>query len=70
MTGSWGLGTAYRPITRLSFLLDARLFGWNALPWHAVNLALHALNAVLLAKLVGDCGAGRRDALLAGAVSR
>jgi hypothetical protein len=68
LTGSWGLGTAYRPITRLSFLLDARLFGWNALPWHAVNLALHALNATLLAKLVGESGASRRDALLAGAV--
>jgi hypothetical protein len=68
MTGSWGLGTAYRPITRLSLLLDARLFGWHALPWHAVNLVLHALNATLLTVLVGECGAGRRDALLAGAV--
>ena len=68
LTGNWGLGVAWRPITRLSFLLDARLFGWNAWPWHAVNLGLHALNAVLLAVLAGQAGAARRDALLAAAL--
>ncbi len=65
LTGDWGLGTAYRPITRLSFLVQAQLSGWNALPWHAVNLALHAMNAALLAVLAGQAGASRRDALLA-----
>jgi hypothetical protein len=47
-TGNWGLGTAYRPLTRLSFVVDARSFGWNDFPWHAENLALHALNAWLV----------------------
>jgi hypothetical protein len=68
VTGNWGLGTAYRPITRLSFLLDANLFGWTAWPWHAVNLMLHAVNAMLVAVLAGEAGATRRDALLAGAL--
>jgi hypothetical protein len=64
MTGNWGLGVAYRPITRLSFLLDAKCFGWHAAPWHAENLALHALNATLLAALARRSGARVRDALL------
>jgi hypothetical protein len=68
LAGDWGLGTAYRPITRLSLLLDARLWGWHAAPWHAVNLALHAANAVLLAALAGGAGASRRDAWLIAAL--
>jgi hypothetical protein len=66
--GNWGLGVAYRPITRLSFLVDATSFGWHAAPWHAENLALHALNAALLAALARQCGARQRDALLAAAL--
>ncbi len=68
ITGSWGLGTAWRPITRLSFLLDADLFGWTAWPWHAVNLALHAGNAVLVACLARQASLGRADALLMAAL--
>jgi hypothetical protein len=68
MTGNWGLGVAYRPITRLSFLVDAKSFGWHAAPWHAENLALHALNATLLATLAQRAGARPRDALLTAAV--
>ncbi len=68
ITGNWGLGVAYRPITRLSFLLDAKAFGWHAAPWHAENLALQALNAALLAALARQAGARRRDALLAAAL--
>ncbi len=67
LTGSWGLGTAYRPITRLSFLLDARAFGWTAWPWHAENLILHAANATLLSRLARQAGARAAPALLAGA---
>jgi hypothetical protein len=62
------LGTAYRPLTRLSLLLDARLFGWNAAPWHAVNLVLHVVNTGLVAVLARQAGFQPRDALLAGAV--
>jgi hypothetical protein len=68
ITGNWGLGVAYRPITRLSFLLDAKTFGWHAAPWHAENLALHALNATLLATLAQRVGARPRDALLTAAL--
>jgi len=38
----------YRPLPMLSYLVDARLFGASALAFHAVNVALHALNASLL----------------------
>ncbi len=68
ITGSWGLGTAWRPITRLSFLVDAAVFGWTAWPWHAVNLALHATNAVLVTALARQVELRRNDALLAGAL--
>ena len=36
------------PITRLSWMLDAELFGMDATGFHASSLALHALNALLL----------------------
>jgi hypothetical protein len=68
ITGNWGLGTAWRPITRLSFLVDAVLFGWTAWPWHAVNLALHAANAMLVACLARQAGLRRADALLTAAL--
>ena len=68
LTGSWGLGTAYRPVTRLSFLLDARLFGWTAWPWHAVNLGLHAANAIVLTGVARQAGVQQRDAFLAAAL--
>ena len=64
LTGNWGLGVAWRPLSRLSFVLDARLFGWTAWPWHAVNLAVHAGNAMLVACLARQAGVGRGDALL------
>ena len=41
--GPWGHGIAYRPISRLSFYLDYRAFGWRAGYWHAENLAIDAL---------------------------
>jgi hypothetical protein len=36
------------PVTRLSWMLDAELFGMDPAGFHATSLALHALNAVLL----------------------
>ncbi len=39
----------WHPVTMLSHLLDGQLFGLNPAGHHAVSLALHAINAILLA---------------------
>jgi tetratricopeptide (TPR) repeat protein len=41
-------GANWFPMTRLSWLLDAELFGIEARAFHATNLLLHALTAALL----------------------
>lgn len=41
-------GGNWHPLTSLSHMLDCELFGLNAAGHHAVNLLLHAVNAVLL----------------------
>lgn len=38
----------WRPLTTISFAINYRLAGLNVLPWHAVNIALHALCAVFV----------------------
>src|SRR5581483_7074927 len=48
----WGFGAAYRPMARVSFLVDALVFGQHAAAWHATNLALHVAAATLLGVLV------------------
>jgi tetratricopeptide (TPR) repeat protein len=49
------------PLTRLSWLLDAQLFGVEARGFHATSLALHVANALLLfwalVRLTGALGA-------------
>ncbi|MDX1593774.1 MAG: hypothetical protein R3298_05955 [Gammaproteobacteria bacterium] len=49
---AWALTTFdrpyYMPLTRLSWLLDASLFGMDATGFRAVNALLHWLNALLL----------------------
>ncbi len=51
-------GANWFPLTRLSWLLDAQLFGVEAAAFHATSLALHVLNALLLllalARLTGS----------------
>lgn len=58
-TSYWGDAStdhAYRPVTTLSFGLVRRIFGPAAMPQRAVNVALHALAAVLLWKWLLACG--------------
>ncbi|HVM61442.1 MAG TPA: tetratricopeptide repeat protein [Verrucomicrobiae bacterium] len=38
----------YQPLTRLSHVIDYQLFGKNPLGHHAMNIALHSLNAALV----------------------
>jgi tetratricopeptide (TPR) repeat protein len=38
----------YRPVTRVSFLLDYVAFGMNASGFHAVSIAIHVANVLLL----------------------
>jgi tetratricopeptide (TPR) repeat protein len=38
----------YRPLNRLSYLLDYRLFGMRPAGFHAVNVLIHLLNVLLL----------------------
>jgi tetratricopeptide (TPR) repeat protein len=66
----WAFGTFavanWHPLAWLSHLLDVQLFGLDAGAHHAVNVALHALNAVLLfAALARLTGSTWRSALVA-----
>lgn len=53
-------GANWFPLTRLSWMLDAQLFGVDAAAFHGVGLAFHLANALLLfaalRRLTGDTG--------------
>ncbi len=51
----------WRPLTRLVWALDYRIGGLDPRPYHATNLLLHLLNALLVFRLVGLFVARRRD---------
>jgi len=53
----------YHPLTLLAHALWHNFFGLSPLPHHALNIALHAANAVLVLLLAGALGAGRPGAL-------
>jgi len=42
------LGRGLRPVLKLTYTLDWTLWGGSPVPFHALNVALHALNACLL----------------------
>jgi tetratricopeptide (TPR) repeat protein len=58
----------YRPLNRASYLIDYQLFGLNPVWFHAINIFIHLLNAVLLylvaCRLLGDRSAALVAALL------
>ncbi len=50
--GPAGTGTAYRPLLLLSFAVQWWIHGGDPVPFHAVNVLLHAAATLLLAKLL------------------
>ncbi|MFH0945208.1 MAG: hypothetical protein V2A76_08430 [Planctomycetota bacterium] len=56
----------YRPLTVLTYRWNARLGGLEPLPFHLVNVLLHALASLLVVSLAAHCGASRFVAGLAG----
>ena len=59
----------YRPLsTVLTWNLGHTLFGTNALPYHLMSLAAHALAALLLARAVASITSSTRTGWLAGAL--
>jgi len=58
----------YRPVVVLSLALNGRMFGWEAVGFHAVNVLLHAGNAALVLALAQRLGVPRGGALLAAAL--
>src|SRR5690606_17658089 len=53
--GQHGVGGTFRPLVNVFFEVMTRVAGLSSLPYHAVQLAVHALNAFLvycLARLV------------------
>ncbi len=60
-------GANWFPLTRLSWMLDAQLFGIEPAPFHATSLLLHVANTLLLLLvLVRMTGAPGRSAFVAG----
>ena len=46
--GSQNASNFYRPILKLSFMLDWQLWGKNVVGWHLTNIILHTTNALLI----------------------
>jgi hypothetical protein len=54
----------YRPLNRASYLIDYQLFGMNPLGFHAVNIFIHLINAILLYLIACRILADQRAALI------
>ncbi len=63
--GPSGTGTAYRPLLLLSFALQWWIHGGAVIPFHVVNVLLHVLVTVLLARLLLRIGLAPPVALAA-----
>jgi protein O-mannosyl-transferase len=58
----------FRPLGYASLALDARLSGSNPMGWHAISLAIHSANAVLVLLMARRLGASMPAAGFAGAL--
>lgn len=58
----------FRPLGYASLALDARLSGSNPMGWHAISLAIHSANAVLVLLMARRLGASIAAAGFAGAL--
>jgi hypothetical protein len=58
----------YRPLTTASYILSASLTGGSPAAFRAVNVAVHALDAALVATLAMELGIGVAWALFAGLI--
>jgi len=54
----------YQPLTMLSYMVDFRLFGWNAKGYHATNLVLHVINGLLVFALAMRLSRRRKTSLV------
>lgn len=66
--GQWGHGALWRPLSRVSFYADLRLFGTNASAWHLESLLWHATTVTLLALLLARTTKDTPFALATGAI--
>lgn len=74
--GPFGLWTFrsgfFRPLVSLSLFLDHALWGLRAAPWHATNLLLHIVNALLVTMFASQLWSGftgRTDGARVGAIA-
>jgi hypothetical protein len=68
-TSGAGIGSDYyRPITTLSFAIDANLWGLHPLPFHLTNTTLHASAGIFIFLLLLQVGLNRKVSFLISAV--
>ena len=68
-TSGAGIGSDYyRPLTTLSFAIDANLWGMQPLPFHLTNTVLHATAGIFIFLLLLQVGLNRKVSFLISAV--
>lgn len=63
-----GATQQYYPIVHSTFWVLNRLWGWNTLPYHLLNIGLHALSAFLFAMILRRLSVATGVAVLAAAI--